>query len=204
MIGLLILVLLVGALVGAYMLSRDPGVALENPNVVEAVRFKKKLTRYENAKANGDRGFVRFTQLEINSYIHQTMTNSADTNGAAMHLRHVGVGLGDTNLTVYSWGECHFFSLPLKFVVQRSFDIQTEGTNGWQMPMESFKIGEVEVPKKWWDSASAWIEPLDEPVKETFAWHTNIPALFVTKNELSQRPELRLYTYKAASVSDTP
>jgi hypothetical protein len=203
MIGLLIAVLLVGALVGAYMLSRDPGVALENPNAVEALRFKKKLGRYESAKANGDRGFVRFTPLEINSYIHEAMTNSADTN-ATMHLRKVGVGLGNTNVVVYSWGECHLFGLPLKFVVQRGFEIQRQGTNGWNMPLESFKIGEVEVPKRWWDSASAWIEPLDQPVKETFAWHTNIPALFVTKNELSDRPELRLYTYPASSPSDTP
>jgi hypothetical protein len=103
--ALFIAVLLVAILVFAYMLSRDVAFDWENPNVVEANHFKGKLKRYENAVANGQRGFVRFSQLEINSYIRQTLTNNADTNAPGVHLAHIGVGLGNTNLTLYSWGE---------------------------------------------------------------------------------------------------
>src|SRR3954462_13510830 len=113
-VGLLVLVLLVGALVGAYMISRDPGSSfLEHPNPVEANHFRSKLARYDNALTNGQNGFVRFSQLEINSYIRQSITNSADTNAPGMHLRRVGVGLNSDNFTLYSWGEYRAFNLPL-------------------------------------------------------------------------------------------
>jgi hypothetical protein len=202
-IGLLIAVLLVGALVGAYMISRDPGYAFEKANPVEAGEFAKKFRTFNKGLANGDHGFVRFSQPEINSYIQHSMTNLiSETNSAAMRLRRVGIGLGQTNLTLYTWGEYRFLHMPLKFVLQRTFNIEQNGTNEWQMPLEAFKIGELEVPKPCWDSMNAWMAPLDEPVKERFAWRTNIQALLVTKNELSDRPELRLYTYKPIPPED--
>lgn len=202
--GLLMMVVVVAALVGAYMISRDPGSDfLEHPNVVEANHFRAKLARYENAVTNKQPGFVRFSQLEINSFIRQSVTNlSSDTNAPGMHLRRVGVGLNSTNFTLYSWGEYRAFNLPLKFVVQRGFRIQQEGSNQWETPMEWLKIGEIEVPKRWWGSVTPMLDPLDQPVKESFPWTTNIQALLITKNDLSQRPELRMYNYKPIPAED--
>jgi hypothetical protein len=201
-LGLLVAVLFVSALVGAYMLSRDPGFNWENPNVIEANHFKGKLQRYENAMTNGTHGYVRFSQLEINSYIRQSLTNSAETNAPGLRLRQVALGLAHTNLTLYSYGQYRLFNLPLNFVVQREYYIKQEGANQWEMPLESFKVGEVEVPRRWWDSAANFLEPLDQPLKEQFGWSTNIPALAVAKNELSERPELRIFTYKPVSADD--
>jgi hypothetical protein len=90
----------------------------------------------------------------------------------------------------------------LRFVVQRSFSIQQEGANAWETPMESFKVGEVEVPRKYWDSVNTFLGPMDAPVLDSFGWRTNIPALAIIKNELSQRPELRVYTYKPVSAEE--
>src|SRR4051812_17235735 len=105
-VGLLFLVVFVGALVGAYMISRDPGFAFENPNAFEADRFVKKLAKYENAVTNQQKGFVRFSQAEINSYIRRSMTNQPpETNAAGLHLRRIGIGLGNTNLMVYTWAQ---------------------------------------------------------------------------------------------------
>src|SRR5258706_13541613 len=123
-LGLAMLVVLVSALVGAYMLSRDPGVDFGKPNSIEANQFRRKLGRYENAATNSQPGFVRFSQGEINAYIRQQITNQPGTNAPGMRLRRVGVGLGATNLTLYSWGEYRMFNLPLKFVVQRGFYVQ--------------------------------------------------------------------------------
>src|SRR6185436_11869913 len=102
---LLFAVVFVMILVAAYMLSRDPGFAFENPNAFEANRFRTKLNRYESALTNGQKGFMRFSQAEINSYIRQTMTNlPAATSGSGLHLRRVGIGLTTTNLTLLTWG----------------------------------------------------------------------------------------------------
>lgn len=202
-VGILFVVVLVGALVGAYMISRDPGFAFENPNAFEADRFVKKLGKYENALTNQQKGFVRFSQAEINSYIRQSMTNRPpETNAAGLHLRRIGIGLGNTNVMVYTWAQYKALGLPLKFCVQRGFRIDQNGTNEWQMPLESFKVGEVEVPRRYWDSANAFLRPIDEPAIEQFAWRTNIQAILVRKNEISDHPELRLYTYKPIPAED--
>src|SRR2546421_11103556 len=113
-IGLLVAAALVAVLVGAYMISRDPGSNFfEHPNAVEANHFRTKLGRYENALTNGQKGFVRFSQLEINSFIRQSVTNmTADTNAPGMHLRRVGIGLNSTNFTLYSWAEYRVFNVP--------------------------------------------------------------------------------------------
>jgi len=202
-VGLLFLVVFVAALVGAYMISRDPGFAFEHPNKFETDQFVTKLGKYEAAVSNHHGGFVRFSQAEINSYIQQSMTNRpTDTNAAGLHLRRVGIGLGNTNVMVYTWAQYKALGLPLKFCAQRGFRIEQNGTNEWHMPLESFKVGEVEVPKRFWDSASAFLQPLDEPLLEQFAWRTNIQAILVRKNEISDRPELRLYTYKPIPAED--
>jgi hypothetical protein len=131
------------------------------------------------------------------------MTNMpANTSGSGLQLRRIGVGLTHTNLMLYTWGQCSFLKLPLKFVVQRGFRIEQNGTNDWQMPLESFKVGEVEVPRRYWDSATAFFKPLDQPALDCFPWRTNVPALLVRKNEVSERPELRLYTYKPIPAED--
>ncbi|HUS35584.1 MAG TPA: hypothetical protein VM680_09560 [Verrucomicrobiae bacterium] len=199
--GLLFAALLVCAMVGAYMISRDVPFDFERPDVNEANSFRKKLRFYEAAKTNNQNGFVRFSQLEINSYISRTMTNIVETNSSPLHLRRVAVALNGTNLTLYSWGEYRKV-LPLKFVVQREFRIQQEGTNLWEMPLVSFKIGEVEVPENYWTRMTEFLEPLDNPVKERYGWATNVPAILVRKNELSSKPELRLYTYKPIPPED--
>ena len=201
-VGLLFVVVFVAALVGAYMISRDPGFAFENPNKFEADRFVTKLAKYETALTNQQKGFVRFSQAEINSYIRQSMTNAVETNAAGLHLRRIGIGLGNTNVMVYTWAQYKALGLPLKFCVQRGFRINQNGTNEWEMPQESFKVGEVEVPKRYWDSANSFLRPLDEPALEQFAWRTNIQAILVRKNEISDHPELRLYTYKPIPAED--
>jgi len=202
-VGLLFGVLFVCALVGAYMLSRDPGFAFETPNKFEAARFMTKFNSYEKALTDGRKGFMRFSQGEINSYIRQSMTNlPTATNTPGMHFRKMGIGLTATNLMVYTWGEYRVFNMPLKFVAQRAYRIDQEGTNQWQMHMESFKVGELEVPKSCWDSLGGFVQPLDQPMMEQFAWRTNIQALLVRKNEISERPELRLYTYKPIPPED--
>jgi hypothetical protein len=185
------------------MISRDPGFAFETPNKVEAENFAIKLDRYEKAVASGHEGYSRFTQGEINSYLKRSFTNLANaTNTAGMRLRKFGIGLTATNLIVYQWGESRFLSMPLKFVAQRAYRIEQEGTNQWQMHLESFKVGELEVPKSCWDSVGEFVQPLDQPIREQFGSRTNIPAILVRKNELSERPELRLYTYKPIPPAD--
>jgi hypothetical protein len=200
-LGLCAAVAFLGILWLAFLVSRDPGFDWENPNAVEAREAARKLKLFDTSLAAGSIGWVRLSQLEINSYL-LSVTNKPSEDEPKAHLRRVGVGLGNTNITLYSWAETSFLKLPLKFVLQRDFHIVQQGTNFWNMPADSVKIGDLEIPRRFWRRLGPIAHDLDAPLVDRLRWATNIPALLVTKNELSQRPELRLYTYKPIPSSD--
>lgn len=191
----------------AYMVSRDVAFDWEHPNVIEAGSARTKLKQYDNALARGDRGYVRLTQIEINSYLNGLRTNFSTnkiemTGRIPIHLQRVGVNLGKTNFVLYSWGHAKMFGLSLPFVLQRGFGIRQEGTNQWEFPVEFVRVGDLEIPEEFWPRMEAMVHDADAPLLAEMAWTTNIQAMLVTKNDLSERPEFRLYTYKPIPVAD--
>src|SRR5437763_1050171 len=98
-------VLVVVAAIYGYLLTRDPGFELGTPNVVEAREFRRKVKLYNNSVTNNQTGFVRLSQLEINSAIRQSMTNFVnDTNATSgWRVKRVGIGLTTTNFTLHTW-----------------------------------------------------------------------------------------------------
>jgi hypothetical protein len=206
-LGFFMAVLFGTVLYFAYMLSRDVAFDWEHPNIVEATAARTKLKKYDDSLARGDRGYVRLTQLEINSYLMTLRTNFATnkiegTAAVPIHLHKVGVNLGQTNFVLYSWGHAKVFGLSLPFVLQRGFGIQQEGTNHWEFPVEFMRVGDMDIPQEFWPRLEAIINDADAPLLAEMRWMTNIQAMLVTKNELSERPEFRLYTYKPIPIAD--
>ena len=206
----LVVLLLAGAGYLGYMLTRDPGIAWDAPNALEAELAAKQLAFYKKSKAEGVRGWVKLTEVELNSYLQSALTNTnkvAETDAAPaprfpVTLKRIGVSLHKRDLTIYSWGEIKVVSLPVPFVVERTVSIQQEGTNHWDLALQSLRIGEVEVPKRFWPNFAPTLQALDASVLSRLSWTTNINAMLVAKNELSQRSELHLYTYAPIPTSD--
>ena len=206
-LGLLFLVLLVVALVLAFMVSRDVSFDWENPNNIEAAEARRKIKLHESSMASSQRGFVRLSQLEINSYLMSVLnptnkpTNSVtaevteDAPGK-VKLRRAALALTSTNMILYSWGDGKVMGLPVKFVIQRGLRIHQEGTNAWQINTEFLKVGELDIALKNWPKVQPYLDALDQPLLDQFRWATNIPAMIVARNELNHRPEFRLYTFK--------
>jgi hypothetical protein len=194
LLGTLVGLVVLGVVYVIFMATRDVSFDWENPNAVEALEARRKLKRYETSLAKGQQGWVRFSQLEINSYLMGASTNEPP-EGTQYRLRRVGVELTATNATLYSWGERHVLSVPVHFVLQRTFRVRQTGTNIWEMPMDEIKIGDMEVPKRFWHRLKPAVDGLDEPLREYLRWGTNIQGMAVAKNDVSQLPELRLYTY---------
>lgn len=193
------------AIYAGYMLTRDIPFDWENPNFVEANEARRKLRLYDTSVTNGTRGFARLSQLEINSYLMSNSTNRATNvvTGEPFRFKKVGIGLGNTNFLVYSWGETSLLGRPVPFTMMRSFQIrQPEEDGRWDLTMNFMQVGNVEVPREYWGRFDQVVERMDAPLRNEFAWMTNIPAILVRKNELSQRPELRLYTYKPIPPAD--
>lgn len=204
----LALLLLAGAGYLGYMLTRDPGIAWDEPNSVEADFAAKQLAFYKKSKAEGVRGWVKLTEVELNSYLQSALTNKLAATEAApamrfpVTLKRIGVSLHKRDLTIYSWGEIKVASLPVPFVVERTVAIQQEGANHWDLALQSLRIGEVEVPKRFWPNFAPTLQALDASVLSQLSWTTNINAMLVARNELSQRSELHLYTYAPIPAAD--
>jgi hypothetical protein len=208
-LGFLFVIVFVACLSFAFLVSRDVPFDWEHANVVEARLAQSKLRFYDEAVRNGDQGYIRLSELEINSYLKHFLTNSPGTNAepkaaTSTKLHQVGVSLTKTNLILYSWGERRFAGLlPLRFVLQREFALRTANSKHWEFPPHSMHVGNLEVAPKYWHYLQPTIDELDAPLADRFSWITNVQAVLVTKNELSQRPELRLYNYNPFAARQT-
>jgi len=200
---LLFAVVIVGILVFAFMISRDVPYDWDHPNAIEASEARRKLKLYETSLETGARGFVRLSELEINSYLASALnptnksTNAVEGEVAGpVKLQRAAVGLTSTNVILFSWGEARPLGLPLKFVMQRGLRINQSGTNNWSITTEFMKIGELEIERKHWPRLDPYVAALDQPVLEQLKWSTNIQAMIAIRSDVNSRPELRLYTFK--------
>src|SRR5687767_7199144 len=203
LLGLLFAVIIVGALVLAFMISREIPYDWDHPNAIEASEARRKLKLYDTSLESGQRGFVRLSELEINSYLASVLSPTNRSTNAVegevsgpVKLRKAAVGLTATNIMLFSWGEAKPLGLPLKFMVQRGLRINQSGTNDWTIATDFMKIGELEIEPKHWPRFQPYLAALDKPLLEQLKWTTNIQAMIVIKADLNTRPEFRLYTFK--------
>jgi hypothetical protein len=203
LLTLLFAVVIVGVLVFAFMISRDIPYDWDHPNSIEASEARRKLKLYETSLESGQRGFVRFSELEINSYLASVLsptnksTNAVEAEMAGpVKLRKAAVGLTSTNIILFSWGQARPLGLPLNFVLQRGLRLNQTGTNAWSVSTEFMKIGELEIERKYWPRLETYVSALDKPLLKELTWTTNIQAIIGIKSDMNQRPELRLYTFK--------
>lgn len=201
-IGLLIAFVLAAAAWFLFEITRDPGVSWETPTSVEDAEVRRKIKLYDTSISRAQHGFVRFSPSEINAFLTSISTNAPLSTNSFLALKRVGIDITRTNITFSSLAERRVFNYPVRVIIQRGFHVHQLGTNHWDLPMDWLKVGHIEVPKKHWHRLSQFIRPLDQPLMPHLVWATNIEAMLVTKNDLSQRPELRLYTYKPIPPGD--
>src|ERR1044071_407864 len=132
----LFVVVFITCLSFAFVISRDVPFDWEHANIVEARLAQSKLRFYDEAVRNGDQGYIRLSEVEINSYLKHFLTDGPSTNAeptaaTSTILHQVGVSMTKTNLILYSWGERRFAGLPLRFVLQREFSLRTANSKHW-------------------------------------------------------------------------
>jgi hypothetical protein len=194
LLGVLFAVVLVGLLILAWQLTRTDDFSWEQANTVEAKEAARKLKLLNDGVAAGKKGFVRLSQIEVNSYLMGL--GSSSTNEGRVHLTDVKVELTKSNFTLVSFGNVKVLRWPVPIAMQREFRITQEGTNQWAFPLDEVRVGDVKIPRQLWPYLAQLARRLDEPLGERLMWATNLPSLRIARNESTRDPELRLYTYK--------
>ncbi len=83
-----------------------------------------------------------------------------------IRLRRVGLGMYNTNIVLYTWGERRVMNYPIRFVLQRECHIAQEGTNRWDLPLDGIRVGELEIPHRFWPKLGATVHWLDNSLNQ--------------------------------------
>jgi hypothetical protein len=193
-LGFFALVLLVLIGVGTLAYSLTFQVELEfaqDPNAVELHEANRKLKLFNEAQSAQRQGFVRFSEVEINSFLNERYNSR--TNEPAQLVKS-SVLLTATNLTFVTWHRIPVFGVKLPVQWQRVVRPVQE-KEIWSFPVEQMRVGKVEVPKRFWPRVERFLGGSNNTFQERKVWLARIPTILLTRNELSRSPELRLYTY---------
>ena len=194
-IALAVTIVLALVAVGAagYYLTRPLALDFEQqPNAYEADEANRKLKLLNQAQSSGKQGFVRFSEVEINSFLNGKYKGAA-TN-TPLQLVKAGVILGEGKITFVTWHNATAFGYNLPFVWQRVVKpIKT--TNSWNFEVASMRVGDVEIPEGHWEKIEKVLGATDSLFDERKDWLKSLPMVTLAKNEQSETPEVRLYTY---------
>lgn len=182
----------VGAL--GYFLTRPLPVAFaERPNAVEAQEADRKLKMLTEAQSERKQGFVRFTEVEINSFLDGKY-QSGNASNAPIRLTKAGVLLNEDQITVITWHEAPVYGFNLPFVWQRVI-APVKKKEGWSFDVRSMSVGQVRIPNTQWHRVEQYLGATDTIFQERRDWLKTLPMVTLAKNEESESPEVRLYTY---------
>lgn len=182
----------VGAL--GYFLTRPvPAPFAERPNSVEAQEADRKLKLLTEAQSGRKQGFVRFSEVEINSFLDGKY-QSGNASNAPVRLTKAGVLLDEDQITVITWHEAPVYGFNLPFVWQRVV-VPVKEKDGWSFTLRSMSVGQVQIPNTQWHRVEQYLGATDSLFQERREWLKTLPMVTLAKNEESESPEVRLYTY---------
>ncbi|MGZ8939573.1 MAG: hypothetical protein ACXW32_10225 [Limisphaerales bacterium] len=188
-------VLAVGAVAAlGYFLTRPLPVSLTNrPNAVEAQEADRKLKLLSEAQSGRKQGFVRFSEVEINSFLDGKYHNASSSN-SPVRLVKAGILLDEGQVTVVTWHEAPIFGFNLPFVWQRVVTPVPQ-KDGWSFAVRSMSVGQVQIPEGQWPRVGQFLGATDSIFQERKEWLRTLPMVTLAMNEESDSPEVRLYTY---------
>ena len=179
-----------------YLLTRPLDVEFaQDPNAVEAFEANRKLKLLNEAQTERRQGFIRLSEVEINSFL-EGRYNAAATKPTNSTVRLVksGVLLDQGSLTFVTWHRAPVLGFELPFVWQRVVT-PTGDTNGWGFRLRAMRVGQLDIPLEYWTRVEQILGGSDALFEERKYWLRKLPFVSLAQNEQSKSPEFRLYTY---------
>ncbi|MGV3772490.1 MAG: hypothetical protein ACO1QB_06275 [Verrucomicrobiales bacterium] len=202
-----LLVLFAASIFLAVSITREPELQrLQIPNAVEAYEANRKLRILETSAKQSRKGFVRLSELEINSLLEPTIAakQKARSSGSTASISNSlpvknAIQLTTTNFTFFSW---HKQSTPVgaaTLAFQRTLELRP-GQPGTKLQLTGMKVGRLAIPESLWTWMEAKLDPNRELVTSRLPWLNSAVSAQITQNELSKFPEFRLYSYMPAHL----
>ena len=203
-----VLVIVLGA--AGYLATRQVEVEFaQDPNPLELSEANRKIKLLNEAREANKKGFVRLSEVEINSFMEARFDPKEAPSSPAVKLVKSAVLLHQTNLTLVTWHKLALFGdFSLPFVWQRTVAPVREGGTV-KFEIGEMRLGRIGVPRQAWAQVSSLFGKSDAVYEERRNWLASLPKVALMKNEISFAPELRLFSYdpdqpEAAGTASAP
>lgn len=200
-IGVLGLLLVATAGVLLFLLTEPVEIPFtQEPNKVEAHEANRKLKLLAEAHAAKRKGFVRLTEVEINSLLDgrhplpwQNSSAKPAVPAGASELLRSAVHLSASNITLITWHHAPLLTFEFPFVWQRSFEVRHQ-LDGVAFTLEEMRLGRIGIPRQFWPRVNALLGEGDQNLAGGQAWLASLPRVMLARNEITHAPEIRLYS----------
>jgi hypothetical protein len=185
---------------GYYQLTAPVDAAgLQAPNNLDAKELERKRGMFEAALKTSRHGFIRLSEVEINSYLHEHYHLKAGGGAAAeaengCRLLKCNADLITGGVVFYSWVQVNWRGRSRTVCWQRMAEVRRAGDH-WEFALTSMHVGRQQIPQRYWANVTEFLHGADQPFSESYAWLTKIPNLEIRLSEIGHQPELRLYTF---------
>jgi hypothetical protein len=176
--------------------AEPAGVAA--PNTLDAREATKKLKLFEEARKANRSGFVRLSEEEFNSILHERYLSNPPkeigTNAAAdCRLLRARLTLRTNAVTWHTWVRKTVSRWTRDVAWQRTVKLK-RAANQWSFEVEAMQVGSLRIPPKYWPLVQDWLGKADEQLSEPYRWLLSLPAVDIQTNEVNRSLELRFYT----------
>ncbi|MBI4657302.1 MAG: hypothetical protein HY735_00385 [Verrucomicrobia bacterium] len=185
---------------GYFRLTAEVDVGpVKEPNALDAKEADRKIEIYKNALAGAERGFIRLSEVEINSFLQRHDFGDAKTNAASAAMSSVRLvdcrlQLKPEHLIWYCWVRKGLFGWPVQVVWRRIVQFG-RGKDGWVLETKSMSVGSFDVPTRLWPVVHGELGEIDRLFLDRLRWLSSLPMIELRTNHTSPALELRLYTY---------
>jgi len=150
------------------------------------------------------RGFIRLSEVELDSYIKKHYLSPKTDETAALlsdtQLTRGEVELLNQDINWTCWMRKKLAGRWIDLVWQRTVELTGAPTN-WSFELKAMRVGRIEVPPRFWPLVQRQLGHVDLAFTNQFDWLAHLPTLEIKTNEMVLGNELRLYTYPVAGSS---
>jgi hypothetical protein len=201
-----VVVLAVGGVFVSKITARIELPSKAAPNEMDFESGRKKLQLLQQPPETAKRGFVSFSDSELNSilerhYIGRATAATETTNITTCQLQAARLMISSTDAIWTCWVRKKFLGRTWNIAWQRQIVLARVGER-WSCKVVSMRLGNFQVSPRYWPYANQFLRDADLQLEELFNWLAQLPALDIAISDTSLRPEFRIYNYPEEKVLD--
>ena len=205
-LAILIGIVTLGVVFFMFQLLADTSMAeIELPNDVDGKEAKRKLGVFEDAQKESKHGYIRLTEVEINSYLKERFALDSDqnkTNAPAntCHLLKCTLDLKEKGIKFYCKVRKQWLGHSWEIVCQREGTIKRVKTR-WTFDLQSMYVGRQKISPYWQPTVQEFLRDVDQVFAAPLKQFGELPNLKLVTPEFAKSPQLWLYTYSETDLT---